>query len=154
MNEIRVRLAEVPEGGARVAWSYLAAVLGAVLAGLFWVAWTPFSGLVCSGPDDVLCVLGWEAAGGILGGVGGLAVAAFVLRLGWEWWLIGAAVLLGAPLWFDTVPVWARVVVLVLTPALAAVATWSGPRRPAWRPWAIGGLGVVLIALGVLSILV
>ena len=83
----------------------------------------------------------------------GLGLAAFVFRLGWEWWAVLAALLLGSPLWFDTVPDWLRVVVTVLAPALAAAATWSGPRRPAWRPWVVAALAVAVVVLGLLSIL-
>ena len=84
---------------------------------------------------------------------GDLAVAAFVFRLGWEWWAVPAAVLLGAPLWFDAVPDAVRVLVVLLAPTLAAAATWTGPRRPAWRPWAIGGAALLLVVLGLASVL-
>ncbi|HHU39870.1 MAG TPA: hypothetical protein GXZ45_11400 [Propionibacterium sp.] len=153
MSEIRVRVAEAPVRGARVAWSYLATVVGALLGGLFWAVWAPFGPSVCGDPDDVLCQLGWGTAGGILGAVLGLAVAAFVFRLGWEWWAVPAAVLLGAPLWFDAVPDAVRVLVVLLAPTLAAAATWTGPRRPAWRPWAIGGAALLLVVLGLASVL-
>lgn len=148
-----MRVAEAPVGGARIAWSYLATLVAVLVAGLFWAMWSPFGATVCGDGEDVLCILGWGSAGAILGAVAGLGLAAFVFRLGWEWWAVLAALLLGSPLWFDTVPDWLRVVVAVLAPALAAAATWSGPRRPAWRPWVVAAPAVAVVVLGLLSIL-
>lgn len=154
MSEIKIRVADAPVGGARIAWSYLATVVGLLVAGLLWTAWTPFGGAVCSDAEDIVCLLGWNSAGALVGAVVGLSLGGFVFRLGWEWWAVLAGLVLGMPLWFDTVPEWASILVLILAPALAAAATWTGPRRPAWRPWAIGATAVLLVVLGALSILV
>ena len=151
-EQIRFRVAEAPTGGGRVAWSYLGTLLAALVATLLWAAWSPFSGAAC-GPDNPVCELGWNIVGWLGAMVLALGLPAAVLRLGWEWWAVLAALLLGSPLWFDTVPDWLRIVVTVLAPALAAAATWSGPRRPAWRPWVVAALAVAVVVLGLLSIL-
>ena len=152
-DQIRLRVAEAPVGGPRIAWSYLGVLLGLVAGGLFWAAWTPFAGTVCGGDVDSACRLGWVVSGGLVGVACGLVLPAIVLRLGWEWWCVLAALLLGSPLWADRVDGAVPVVVGVLAPALAAVATWGGPRRPRWRPWLVGGLALALVAGGVASVL-
>lgn len=152
MNQIRIRVDEAPVGGARIAWSYLGTVIGLLVGGVFWSIWTPFSGAVCGDGDDILCELGWGSAGIILGAALGLTVGAFVFRLGWEWWAVLAGLLFGSPFWFDAPPEPVRFAVAILAPALAAVATWSGPRRPAWRPWVIGIASATLVTLGLLSV--
>ncbi len=152
MSEIKVRVTEEPVGGARIAWSYLATVVALLVGGLFWAIWSPLGGLACADPEDLACNLGWGFTGAIIGPTLGLALGAFVFRLGWEWWAILAGLLLGMPVWFDMVPDAVRIVVLVLGPALAAAATWTGPRRPAWRPWVIGGAAAALVVTGLLLI--
>lgn len=138
------RVSEPPVGGNRIAWSYLAAVVGLVIGGLFWAVWTQAGGIACPPADD-LCAVGWTVSGGLLGLTLGLGAAAFFFRLGWEWWLVIAALLLGSPLWANALPPWTLAVIGVLLPALAAVATWTGPRRPVWRPWVIGAVALVLL---------
>lgn len=154
MSEIRIRVADAPVGGARIAWSYLATVVGLMVGGIFWAIWSPLGGAVCADPDDLACNLGWQISGAVVGPVLGLALGAFLFRLGWEWWAVLAGLLLGMPLWFDAVPDAVRVLVLVLAPALAAAATWTGPRRPAWRPLVVGGVTAAVVLLSVGSLLI
>lgn len=143
---LRLRLREPPVGGARVAFSYLATLCAAILTALVFAAWSPFGASVCAGSPDGLCVLGWWMAGAIVGGLLGLGAAAWVFRLGWEWWAVAATLVLVVPTL--TLGPWAAVGAL-LGPALAGLATWSGPERPSWRPWLIGGASLVA-AIGVL----
>lgn len=153
MSEIRLRVADAPVGGARIAWSYLATVVALAVGALFWTIWSPLGGAACADPDDLACNLGWQISGAIVGPVLGLVLGAFVFRLGWEWWAVLAGLLLGMPLWFDAVPDVVRILVLVLAPALAAAATWTGPRRPAWRPWVIGAVAAAAVLAGLLLVL-
>ncbi len=149
---IRLRVADAPLGGARIAWSYLGSLIAALLATLFWSAWSPFGTLRCDA-QDTTCLLGWNITGWVLGMALSLGLAAFVLRLGWEWWALAAAVLLGAPLWADGASSPVIGLVAALTPRLAAVLTWRGPPRPRWRPWLIGALLVVVVVGSVVAIL-
>ena len=142
---IRLRVAEAPVRGARIAWSYLGSLIAALVATLFWSAWSPFGTLRCDAQDST-CLLGWNITGWVLGMALALGLSAIVLRLGWEWWAAAAAVLFGAPLWADGAGTVAIGVVALLTPLLAAALTWRGPERPRWRPWALGLLlGLVLV---------
>lgn len=154
MSEIRIRVAEAPVGGSRIAWSYLATVVGLLVGGIFWAMWSPLAQVVCADPEDLACNLGWGIFGAAIGPLLGLALGAYLFRLGWEWWAVLAAVLLGVPLWFDATPDALRPVIGLLAPALAAAATWTGPRRPRWRPWVIGGVAAAVVVLSALVILV
>ena len=95
MNEqIRFRVSEAPLGAARIAWSYLGTLLAALVATLIWAGWSPFGASVC-GTEDTSCQLGWNIVGWLGAMVLALGLPAAVLRLGWEWWCVGAAVLVG-----------------------------------------------------------
>ena len=63
---IRLRVADAPLGGARIAWSYLGSLIAALLATLFWSAWSPFGTLRCDA-QDTTCLLGWNITGWVLG---------------------------------------------------------------------------------------
>lgn len=151
---MRLRVRESPTGGSRIAFGYLGSLLGLVLVGLVLVTLSPLAPVVCGDVDDIYCVVGWSTAAALIGLVLGAALVAWVLRLGWEWWAVVAAVVVLAPLVVDSVPSVVAAILGVLTPGLAGAATWSGPRRPAWRPWAIGVGAVGALAVGVASILV
>lgn len=138
-QEIRFRVAEAPVGGGRIAWSYLGTLLAALVATLLWAAWSPFGGGFC-GPDNPTCELGWNIVGFLGALVLALALPAYVLRLGWEWWGVGAAVLLGTPVWGDGATPRTILIVALGMPLLAALLTWRGPARPRWRPWLVAGL--------------
>ena len=140
-----MRVAEAPVGGARIAWSYLATLVAVLVAGLFWAMWSPFGATVCGDGEDVLCILGWGSAGAILGAVAGLGLAAFVFRLGWEWWAVMAAFIVSLPLWSTALPLEMLWTPFLGAPLAAALTTLGGPRRPAWRPWVIGGLFAALV---------
>lgn len=154
MSEIQVRVREAPRGGARVAWSYLGTVLGAVLGALLWAVWSQFDAAACGDADDLQCRLGWVLIGLLVGLVAGWAPIAWVLRLGWEWWLVLATAALSVPLWVDLAPGWVPAVVAVLAPAVAALVTGLRDARPAWRPWVLGGVAVLVLAGTLLVVLV
>ena len=151
-DELRFRVRESPTGGSRLAFSYLAALIAAAVAGLVWAVWSPFDAAVCSDADDVACALGWYAAGGLAGGVLGVLLGAWVLRLGWEWCVFAIALLGFLPV-AGTLPGWAFAVYLCLLPALTAAATWTADERPRWRPIAVGVAAAVLIGAGAASVL-
>lgn len=145
-EQVRFRVAEAPTGGGRVAWSYLGTLLAALVATLLWAAWSPFSGAAC-GPDNPVCELGWNIVGWLGAMVLALGLPAAVLRLGWEWWCVGAAVLVGTPVWADGATPTVILIVAVALPLAAALLTWRGPDRPRWRPFVAAGL----LALAVLA---
>ena len=144
---IRLRVRESPTGGSRIAYSYLAALVGAVIGGLVWAGWAPLGALVCGDGEDVSCRIGWLVVGAMVGGIAGWALTAWVMRLGWEWWAVLSAVAVGTPVWSLLLPVPALVVGGLLSPALAGLITLSGPVRPRWRPWAVG-VGALLVVAG------
>lgn len=154
MDDARLRIRESPLGGSRIAFSYLGALLAAMAAGLLTAMASPFAPAICATTDDVTCLLGWTFGSAIVAAVAAFAVVAWVLRLGWEWWAVVAAVLLSSPWWSGLVPGWALPVVVLLAPGIAGATTLTGRRRPAWRPWVVGAVCVALVALGVVSILV
>lgn len=133
-----------PVGGARVAWSYLAAMLAALIGVLGLTITDAVQSGMC-GAEDVSCALGTYVAGGVLSGVVGVSVAAALLRLGWEWWLICVTALVAMPALLDIAGglAWG---VLAVAPLVAACVTLTGSRRPRWRPVVIGGVCVALLA--------
>lgn len=145
-EQIRFRVAQAPTGGGRIAWSYLGTLLAVLVATVLWAAWSAFAGAVC-GPDDPVCQLGWNIVGWIVAMTVALVLPAFVLRLGWEWWCVGAAVLLSAPVWADGATAQVVVIVALVSPLLAALLTWGGSQRRRWRPFVAAGL----LGLAVLS---
>ncbi len=151
-DQISLRVRESPIGGSRLAFSYLAVVLGLVVAGLVAAVWTPFADSVCGRGDDLSCGLGWIYAGVLLGVLAGTALTAFVFRLGWEWWLVLVALVLLLAL-ASTAPTWLLAVFGILIPALAGAATWSGRDRPQWRPWAIAAAASVALAVLLVQVL-
>ena len=99
------------------------------------------------GPDNPVCELGWNIVGWLGAMVLALGLPAAVLRLGWEWWCVGAAVLVGTPVWADGATPTVILIVAVALPLAAALLTWRGPDRPRWRPFVAAGL----LALAVLA---
>lgn len=153
-DEIRLRVAESPVGGARIAFSHLAVVLGLVVAGLVLAMWLPVGDVVCGGEQEgAVCGLGWFYGGVLLGVGSGTALTGFAFRLGWEWWLAIMGILLAVPL-ASPGPGWVLATLCLLAPAAAGAATWSGPARPAWRPWAIGGVVAAVTAATLVAVLV
>lgn len=137
-----LRVRESPVGGSRFAWSYLATLLAAIVAALVGAAAAPFVEGACADADSAICTIGWLAVVSVAALLAGLAVAARLAGLGWEWWLVVAAVMLGAPVWAVGSLTWGLVLPLLVAPGVAALATLTGERRPRWRPW--------LVALGAL----
>ena len=152
-EQIRIRVAEAPAGGARIAWSYLGTLLAALVATLIWAGWSPFGSMVCSS-EDTSCQLGWNIVGWVLGMVVALALPAYCLRLGFAWWGVGAIILLSTPLWADGAGTAVIVVVVLLAPLLAAGVTWRGERQPRWLTWALVAILGVAIVGSVLMLLV
>lgn len=152
MNEqVRFRVDEIPKGGGRIAWSYLGALLAGLVATLLWAAWIPFSHTAC-GPDNPSCELGW----GIVGWLGSMTIAlllpTFMLRLGWEWWCVCAAVLLSAPVWADGAT-GRTICIAIMMPLVSALVTWRGQDRPWWRPVISVGLVVLAVASTTVAVL-
>lgn len=137
-------------GGARVAWAYVTALVSAVVSGLIVLIATYGSESVCA-RDDIPCSVAILSSVVILAGTATLGIFARVFRLGWEWWLICAAALVATPL---LISVEVAQYVVPCAPALAALATWQGVRRPRWRPWVIGGVAGLAMLVAVLSIVV
>jgi hypothetical protein len=133
-----------PVGGARVAWSYLAALLAAAVTALGFAIADSVQSTACA-DDDPMCALGTYMVGGLVAGVVGVAFVAWLFRLGWEWALVCVAVVVAMPTLLDlTGPLaW---LILASTPGAAALVTLSGPGRRPWRPIVVGVVGVVVIA--------
>ncbi len=145
-----MRPRESPLGGTRVAWSYLGAVVGLIVAALAAAALVPLgTGTLCTDAGGDGCEVGVVLAALLLTLPVGFAVAAYWLRLGWEWWAVLAALVLALPLAGPMLEAGVGAVV-ALGPALAALATFAGPEGPSWRPWAIGlaASGLVLLSAG------
>lgn len=148
----RLRVRESPTGGSRIAFSYLGTLLAAVVTGLGWVMTSPLVEASCRSDEGFTCVAGWTIVSVLLMGLAGLALGAWAFRLGWEWWAVVAGLSLASPWWSALLPGWAGAVVALLGPAMGALATLDGPRRPPWRPWVPVAVSLVLVALGGWSI--
>ena len=139
-----------PVGAARVPWSYLAALPAAALTGLVGTIADPLSNAFCA-PEDAACSLGFLVASSILAGVATSGLVAWLMGLGWEWWLICATAVVALPGLLDLLD-WGGWVLLALTPAIAALATLTGRLgRPVWRPAVIGGACTLVIAWSLLT---
>ncbi|WP_232548026.1 hypothetical protein [Propioniciclava soli] len=152
-ESLTLRVRESPIGGSRIAFSYLAIVGALLVTGLVWSVWSLFTDRVCGPDSDVVCGLGWWWLGWFVGFGLGTALTAWIVRLGWEWWLAGFAVLLALPA-VMALPVPVVIVWLLALPAIAAALTWSGPDRPRWRPWLVVGLAVAAVAASAVSVLI
>lgn len=149
MDDPTLRVRESPVGGSRIAWSYLVTLLAGVAAALVTAAAGPLAEGACAAQDSAVCTVGWLVVVGAVALVLALAVAARLARLGWEWWLVMAAVVLGAPLWAVGDLGWGLALPLLLGPGVAALATLTGEGRPRWRPVLVI-LGSALLMAGTL----
>ncbi len=146
MDEIRFRIRESPTGGSRIAYSYLAGVMIVVIVGfaatILGPIFNPFgeTGVDIDQRALALLLVGLGASGLIADAAG-----AAVFRLGWEWWAVMAAFIVSLPLWSTALPLEMLWTPFLGAPLAAALATLGGPRRPAWRPWVIGGLFAALV---------
>ena len=137
-------MAEVPTGGTRVAYAYLATVvsgLGALL--LTAIAWPVLSMMnICSVDDTGLCRPIWW---GVLWVVFMAAVSvgvAWGVRLGWWWvaWMVMGVLLVGQIV-LQT-EFWWGAAAVVLVPAAAALATTpdGADALRGRRRWVVGAL--------------
>ncbi|MDN5571217.1 MAG: hypothetical protein L0G22_08195 [Propionibacteriaceae bacterium] len=150
---VALRVRESPIGGSRIAYSYLAVVLGLLVTGVVWTVWSLFTDRVCGPDSDVSCALGWWWLGGYVGYAAGTALTAWVFRLGAEWWLAGFAALLALPA-VTMLPPALVAAWCVLIPGIAGAVTWVGEDRPRWRPWLVAGLVALALAASAASILI
>lgn len=133
-----------PVGSTRVAWSQLAGLLAALVTGLGFALSDVVQAARCD-TDDVTCTLGVYLAGTLLSALAGVAVMARVFRLGWEWALVCATIIVAMPLLLDLLGngAWAAA---VLAPTLAALATFNGRRGSRRRPVVVVACSAVAIA--------
>lgn len=141
----RARPAEVVDVmpvSARVAWSYLAAVLAAVGAALVVVLSNQtLAQILCTGGsgDDAIasCKLGYAIWAGLAGYVLCLVPALLVLRL--DWWLWAAMFAgLGFLISTDAIDEWWWWVAAALVPAAAAVLSANWDRGARFRRVQVG----------------
>lgn len=142
-NRSRPQARPSPTGAARIAFSYLAVVLGLIIMGILLAIWSIPTDAICTDDSDVLCGLSWLWLGALLGLVAGTGVTARVFRLGWEWWVAVVVGVLAVPA-VSALPGPVLWLFVALWPAAAGALTWSGSQaRPRWRPWLIVGLAVL-----------
>ncbi len=142
------RSGDGPTGAARVAWSQLAGLLAAVAIGLGLALSDVIQAARCDS-DDATCALGTYLVGALVSALIALPLVARLFRLGWEWALVCAVVVVSMPLLLDVGGTWAWAAA-VLAPTVGALATLGGRRGPRWRPIAVAaGAGLVIaVALG------
>lgn len=145
-----LRRPAAPESGMRVAYAYAVAAVAALLGmPLAFVLVTSLydGGRICVGDDGLACPVVWM--GGLVGGtaMAVLALGAWFYRLGWRWWLSGAALALGLlELVVDPFSPWMLLGVAI--PGLAAVA--SDPSLPQRRGRTTGIVALAVVVGGVL----
>lgn len=130
---------------ARVAWSYLAAVLAAVGAGLVVVLSNQtLAVFLCKGAgsaDDALasCKLGWAIWAGLIGFALCLIPALLLLKL--DWWLWAAMVAgLGSLIATDAITEWWWWAVAAFVPALASLVSANWQRGRSLRRIQLGAV--------------
>ncbi|MFT4108015.1 hypothetical protein [Propionicimonas sp.] len=160
------RRAHSPTGGAaavvddlpisaRVAWSYVAALLAGIGTALLVVLSNQtLAVIVCSGlgsTDDAIadCKLGFGIWTAVIGYVVCLLPAVLLLRLGWWIW-VSMAALAGLLVSTDAVTQWWWWAAAALVPAVAALisAEWGAGR--VFRRVQLGVLLLLVVAAGVL----
>ncbi len=134
-----------PVGGARVAWSQLAGLAAVVVTGVGF-ALTDVLQVAWCNSDDTTCTLGTYLIGAMVSALVGVALVARLFRLGWEWALVAATVIVAMPLLLDLGGGWAWLGAAA-TPTLAALLTLGGPHGPRWRAPVIAAGCVLVIAL-------
>ncbi|MEA5118474.1 MAG: hypothetical protein VB036_12780 [Propionicimonas sp.] len=155
---------ESPDLAGRIAWSYLAAVLGVVAGGLAaLIAYQVVRPLACSvpvgGSDELAdlavdCALLWAAILTMLGFAAAYAGALVLLKVETWWgvWLGVGTGLLALLLGLQHALDWWWWVVLLVLPAAAVLAStgWSG--RTVLRRVQLATLGLAFVILGILVI--
>jgi len=95
---MRFRLKETPQGGARYACSYLGAVIAAAIAGLVSLVARPIvvPRTICENDDFGLCNGALVIIIFLIALFASFFLAAFLLRLGWQWaaWLMAGSLIL------------------------------------------------------------
>lgn len=134
-----------PEAGMRVAYSYVVALLAATIGIPVAIAsadWLYGASKICVDDQGLACPVLWLGAL-VMGAVGILlALGAWFFRLGWAWWLAGAALaLLLVEVVVDPLSPWMLLALVI--PGLAAVASDPALPRRAWRTWGIVALAVL-----------
>ncbi|MFV0405509.1 MAG: hypothetical protein ACK5LN_01595 [Propioniciclava sp.] len=140
-------------GGARIALSFLAVLLGLVLTAILMSVWSLFTDTVCGLDSDVVCGLSWLWLGVVVGVLAGTALTGRLFKLGWEWWLLVVAGVLLFPA-LNVLPGVLMWGIMALWPALAGGLTWSGlGGRPRWRPWIVVAVALLASATTLVSLL-
>jgi hypothetical protein len=136
---------------ARVAWSYLAAVLAVlVAAGFVLVTNQTLAVISCRDTADGAiadCKFGWAIWSGLAGFLLGLVPIARKLKL--DWWLI-ASMWAGVGIWVaaDAIGQWWWWLLALALPAITALISANWHRGGQLRRWQLG----LLIALGVAAV--
>ncbi|MGC3993518.1 MAG: hypothetical protein QM779_05250 [Propionicimonas sp.] len=140
---------------ARVAWSYVAALLAGIGMALLVVLSNQTLGvLVCSGlgsTDDAVadCKLGFVIWTAVVGYVLCLLPAVLLLRLGWWIW-VSMAALAGILVSTDAVTDWWWWVAAALVPAVAALISADWGRGRVFRRVQLAVLLVLVVVAGAL----
>jgi hypothetical protein len=147
-DERRWRRATAPAGLARIPWGYLAAFLALLVSLLFLLPLSIVQGPACGTGTGVGCRLGVAV---ILWGAGllvGLAVTAWLLRLGWLFVLTYFAACAALFRFADSVQNVLTVVFALLIPAAASLSSmrWRTPWYRSWQAWL-----AVVVSLGVIT---
>ncbi len=144
---------ERPAVADRIAWTYLATVLAGALGGLVaLIAYQIVNPLACPVVDEdaadlaLTCSVGWAAVLTVVGFAGAFVGALHLLKIERKLatWLAVIAGLLWLAVGLAGIGEWWWILLLVLLPALAALA--SAPWKPGLAPIQLGGLVVVLVA--------
>ncbi len=144
---------ELPDGPdlvARIAWSYLTALLAGLAAALLVVIGSAVLPAVCAGRADVgSCVFGGTLALGLLGWILAALPLGLAFRLGWLFWCAVVACAVGLVV-AGAIDQWWWWVAVVLSPAAAAVASarYRPAGRPGWQRWGLIGAAVIAVAVG------
>lgn len=140
--------ATAPAGLARLPWGYLAAFLALLVSLLFLLPLSFLQGPVCGAGKGVGCRLGVAVILWSVGLLVGLAVAAWLLRLGWLFVLIYFAACAGLFRFADSVQNALTVIFALLIPTVASLASirWRAPWYRSWQAWLAVAASVGVIA--------
>jgi drug/metabolite transporter (DMT)-like permease len=131
----------------RIAWSYLAALLAAVGAGIALAIGSTFVPRLCGADEAGTCEVGWTLLIGMLGYLLAILPASLVGGLG-LWFALSYLAGYAGLMISGQLGEWWWWVALLLLPAVAATvsADWTGAGRPAVQRWLIGVAATIATA--------
>ena len=149
-----MRLGETPWGIARFTFSYLAALLALIATAILSIIAWPVIGALpgCRVDPEGLCQPIYTTLVGVVAFAGFCFLAAFIMRLGWQWagWMVVLPLIVLQIIIDNTqsLVAWAALAI----PGLAALITFERPDKQRRLIWTI--ISIVALCVGLVQFII